>query len=190
MQATVGLRARKKEATREAVIDAAYALFLARGFDRVTIDEIADGAGISRRTYFRYFPTKEDVVFPRQADRLVAFRALLATSPSGIEGVRTACLATAESFAADRSEFLAQGRIIATSQALIAKESNLDIQWEDALSEHLSRSLPRQQARWLAGGLIGLVRAVLREWREDGATADLAALGIQAFELLAPVTAP
>ncbi|MQY40464.1 hypothetical protein SRB17_84970 [Streptomyces sp. RB17] len=57
-----GLRARKKERTRDAIGDAAVSLLLERGFDRVSVNDIAAAAEISKPTLFRYFPTKEDLV--------------------------------------------------------------------------------------------------------------------------------
>jgi len=184
MQATVGLRARKKEATREALIRGAYQLFEARGFDAVTIDEVAERADISRRTFFRYFPTKEAIVFPRQAERLVGFKTALAAATPDLVGVQRACMTLAARFGDARAEFLTQGRIIHTSHTLIAFEASLDVQWEDAIAAHLSQALPELQSRYLAGAMMGLVRAVLRSWREGGCTQDLTDMGAQAFDLL------
>ena len=186
MHAPPGRRERKKEATREALIQGAYQLFQERGFDAVTIDEIAEHADISRRTFFRYFPAKEAIVFPRQAERLLAFKAALARSTPDVLGVKRACMETAERFASARTEFLAQGRVIQTSTTLIAFEASLDVQWEDAIAAHLARATPAREARYLAGALMGLVRAVLRTWREAGCTEELTHLGDQAFDLLLP----
>ena len=57
--------------TRERLIDAAFALFDERGFDATTVDHIAERAGVGRTTFFRHFPTKEDVIFPDH-DALIA----------------------------------------------------------------------------------------------------------------------
>jgi AcrR family transcriptional regulator len=65
---SVGLRARKKLRTRDAIADAAISLFLARGFDQVSVSDIATTAEVSKPTLFRYFPTKEDLVLHRFAD--------------------------------------------------------------------------------------------------------------------------
>jgi AcrR family transcriptional regulator len=63
-----GLRARKRERTRDAIADAAISLFLARGFDQVPVADIAARAEVSKPTLFRYFPAKEDLVLHRIAD--------------------------------------------------------------------------------------------------------------------------
>jgi AcrR family transcriptional regulator len=63
-----GLRARKRERTRDAIADAAISLFLARGFDDVPVADIAARAEVSKPTLFRYFPAKEDLVLHRIAD--------------------------------------------------------------------------------------------------------------------------
>ncbi|MFE5157039.1 TetR family transcriptional regulator [Streptomyces sp. NPDC056697] len=63
-----GLRERKKRRTREAISDAAIALFVERGFHEVSVAQIAEAAEVSKRTLFAYFPSKEDLVVHRMAD--------------------------------------------------------------------------------------------------------------------------
>jgi AcrR family transcriptional regulator len=63
-----GLRARKKARTHDAIADAAISLFLAHGFDQVSITDVAAAAEVSKPTLFRYFATKEDLVLHRFAD--------------------------------------------------------------------------------------------------------------------------
>jgi AcrR family transcriptional regulator len=62
---TTGLRERRKQETRQAISDVATELFVARGFDEVTIAQIADAAGVAKMTVTNYFPRKEDLVFDR-----------------------------------------------------------------------------------------------------------------------------
>ncbi|MCF3104815.1 TetR/AcrR family transcriptional regulator [Streptomyces roseoverticillatus] len=65
---TTGLRERKKQRTRQTLSETAIALFLERGFDRVSVAEVAAAAEVSKPTLFRYFPAKEDLVLDRIAD--------------------------------------------------------------------------------------------------------------------------
>src|SRR3954471_24374248 len=68
MDEPVGLRERKKARTRKAISETAIALFLERGYDEVSVAEIAAAAEVSKRTLFAYFPTKDDLVLHRIAD--------------------------------------------------------------------------------------------------------------------------
>jgi AcrR family transcriptional regulator len=75
-------RTRKRLATRQAISDAATRLFMERGFDRVTIDEIAEAADVGRMTVFNHFPRKEDMFFDREQEvRDVAFDAISSREP-------------------------------------------------------------------------------------------------------------
>jgi AcrR family transcriptional regulator len=80
-RASEGLRARKKRAAREAIATTARRLFAERGFDAVTVAQIADAADVSEKTVFNYFATKEDLVFAGREDRLERLLAALAERP-------------------------------------------------------------------------------------------------------------
>jgi AcrR family transcriptional regulator len=79
----MGLRERKKLRTRRAIAGAALRLFAERGYEETTISDIAAAADISPRTFFSYFPSKDDVVFAEMDERLADVRERLATRPPG-----------------------------------------------------------------------------------------------------------
>ena len=78
MSNRVGLRDRKKEATRQAISNVATRLFIERGFDNVSVADIALEADVARKTVFNYFPRKEDLVFDREAEARALVRKALA----------------------------------------------------------------------------------------------------------------
>ncbi|GGO15218.1 TetR family transcriptional regulator [Microbispora rosea subsp. aerata] len=77
----MGLRERKKQRTRDALIDAALDLFLAKGYEATTIDQIAARVEVSPRTFFRYFASKEDVALSLTADEQKMLLAELTARP-------------------------------------------------------------------------------------------------------------
>jgi AcrR family transcriptional regulator len=79
----MGLRERKKLRTRRAIAGAALRLFDQRGYEETTISDIAAAAEVSPRTFFSYFPSKDDVVFAEMDERLADVRAGLAERPDG-----------------------------------------------------------------------------------------------------------
>jgi AcrR family transcriptional regulator len=81
--ATEGLRERKKRETRETIARAAWKLFARRGFDAVTVADIARAANVSEKTVFNYFPTKEDLVFGAGMQRAAALIEAVRTRPPG-----------------------------------------------------------------------------------------------------------
>ncbi|WP_406093171.1 TetR/AcrR family transcriptional regulator [Kitasatospora purpeofusca] len=77
-----GLRARKKQRTREALIEAAHRLFLGQGFASTTVDEIASAVDVSQRTFFRYFANKDEVALAVLAEAEDHFIELLRARPA------------------------------------------------------------------------------------------------------------
>jgi len=128
----VGLRERKKQQTRQAIRGAAARLFSERGFEQVTVTEIASEANVSAATVFNYFPTKEDIVFAGmeafETDLLHAIR---------VREAGTSVLTAFKTFILDlhgilvstdpeaTRELTAVSRIVLDSPALLAREAQI-----------------------------------------------------------------
>src|SRR6266536_3881911 len=84
-----GLRERKKQRTREAIVRAAHQLFVERGYHETTLPEIAAAADVSTRTIFAYFPSKEDILFSDFPVVKDALEQALAERPEGEETLET-----------------------------------------------------------------------------------------------------
>ena len=186
------LRERKKIKSRRALAMAAHKLFLEKGFENTTADEIAERAELSRSTFFRYFKTKEAVVFPEQAERMEMLREKIRSHEdrhTPFEAVVLGLLDMATHFMEQREELMAQRRIVQASPVLQSKQIDLDRDWERVIAQHLlrvtkSKSISAHRARLIAGATFGLIEAVLREWFDDGCRSDLVKMGRDAMGIL------
>lgn len=151
-----GLRERKKAETRKRISDMATALFARRGFEAVTVADVAEAANVSKMTVFNYFPRKEDLLLDRQPERLDGLRRAVAErgpDTSVVEALRAHC-----------QELLASGHptsgatwffeIVRDSPALTARALEQEREIEDALAEVLA-------AEWGEGPRARLVAAML-----------------------------
>lgn len=184
----MNLRDRKKLQTREALAEAAQALFQEVGFDQTTIDHIVDRAGVSRRTFFRYFSTKEAAYFAEVEDRLSVFRSALdtVTSPGAAwDTITTTLLAAAVRYQADSDRALRFHATLRASPLLQSYHLRLDEGWEGAARDTLVRvGCEPLDAAIRAGALMGVVRAALSAWFTSGGRADLASTGHVALRAL------
>src|SRR5262245_66377598 len=109
----VGLRERKKARTREALQEAAMERFARQGFDGTTVEEIAEACEVSPRTFFRYFPTKEDVLFADADDRRGTLLGVLAERPAReppVVALHAAMRALASDYRHARAERVARSK--------------------------------------------------------------------------------
>src|SRR6266545_1608814 len=154
----MNLRARKKLLVRDVIEHVALALFDQRGYEATTIEEIAAEVGISPRTFFRYFPSKEDVVFAHHADALARLRNVLDERLRGGSGVLAAVRAATVALQddADQRELeQTRLRVIRVTPALTARRYALSVEYEAAIvaaitpsladRRHPGRSLRRQR---------------------------------------------
>jgi AcrR family transcriptional regulator len=187
-----GLRERNRRRTATELEQAALRLFTERGYDAVTIDDIAGEAGVSRRTFFRYFATKEDALFSDQPDRLVELRQALAARPAEeppLKAVREALLSMAGNYEEEKEHLLRRVRIMRGTPALLGRALIYQRSWEDALSELVADRLgvdPLSDPRpgVVAGATMAALRTAITLWLAEQGKAHLPTLAAEAFELL------
>src|SRR6202051_3653106 len=169
-----GLRLRKRQQTRERLTRVAMALFLERGFEATTLDDIAAAADISRRSFFHYFASKEDVVFAWQEESTAALIAAVATRPAN-----ESMLAAAENAISAMVRQIKPGEAIAVARlkrdnpALQARDQVKYEKLERALAEALGKGAGPQteapQGRVGATIATGAMRIGGEAWAAEGA---------------------
>lgn len=165
-----GLREQHKLATRRALEDAALRLFAEHGFDAVSVEDVAAVAGVSPRTFFRYFATKEQVLNPDREQRLVLLReAVLRADGRTDLGVAVEALGeVAATFAGERETTALRQRAAATSPALRGRVLDVLRSWEEVLAHALAerRDLPSPDlpARTAAAVAVTLWRQAVEAW--------------------------
>lgn len=138
----MSLRETKKQQTRQAIADAGMGLFVKRGFDHVTVAEIAAAAGVSEKTVFNYFPTKEDIFFDEVPAQLEELLAAIRERPAG-ESLLSVLhrLQHEKSARMTRPEFAIFARVLDESPALRAKELEVMAYFTDVLADTLRGEL-------------------------------------------------
>jgi AcrR family transcriptional regulator len=143
-EVTAGLRQRKKERTREAIVDAALRLFEERGFEQTTVADIAAAADIAPRTFFGYFPAKEDVVFHDFKDAHGGLQARLADRRPGetaIDAMRAWIAGLVEQADPKDERERCRHRVIRATPALQDRDRALLGHFEDLVAEAVGADL-------------------------------------------------
>jgi len=187
-----GLRERKKAATRIQLMTTALRLFDKQGFEHTTVEQIAAAADVAPRTFFRYFPTKVDVLFADHPEEITFFRAALAErSPDDpvLEAVRRALLAGVAKAISHPARFLTRARLVSADPGAHAHSRYLDSRFEDAIAEAVAADRGTDpavdlEARLIARVAWGAVCAARDVWVASDGERDPAALIEQAFDRL------
>lgn len=191
----VGLRELKKARTRAQVLDAAARLFPERGFDRVTVEEICAAAEISPRTFFRYFHSKDELVFADIEERLDLLLGQLRAEPDDAEPLAVlerAVLALAQEMERRPDALAWAYQLLKDSPALAPTNLRVLRAWEDDLVEEVSRRMRGAEdgpmptlfgARLAVGEALAAVRIAAEAWVEGVAPGPSVTVG-RALECL------
>ncbi|MDF3125952.1 TetR/AcrR family transcriptional regulator [Rheinheimera sp. 1928-s] len=170
--ASEGVRERKRRETRQRIAEVALRLFLTQGYDGTTLDVIAEEAGISRRTFFSYFKSKDDIIlFGVEADWASMLGDLLKTSPdiAPINAIRDLMVRRIERHTTEQMQAI--DNLMLSSESLLARKQSLYIKQEqllfNALCEVWRQPERRPALRMLAMMSIGAMRIALQAWRES-----------------------
>jgi AcrR family transcriptional regulator len=196
----ISLQEARRQYTAREIARAAIRLFAARGFDVVTVDEIAAAVGISARTFFRYFASKEDVVlhFQRRLnDRLVDAFESRPPDEGAVTALRNAYVATSTVAPDDREELLLIGRFLEDSRQLLARSRGEQAVPDAALVLAVSRRLGVDPdgdplGETIAVAMGAAASAAFHRWvashgRDDpsvrvGAALDILLVGLSAYD--------
>lgn len=184
-----GLRERKRRETSKRIEEASIRLFLQRGYGETTIDEIADAAGISRRTFFHYFKSKDDIMLAMQSGLGDILADALREEPDDkrpFEAMRDAILRSTSLYPADN--MLAIDRLMRSSETVQARKQAAYIQHERTLFAALRAKWPEPERetglKLLAMVSIGAIRLALETFGAENGKRPLVQLLEQSFDEL------
>ena len=184
------LRERKRRLTLDRIAEIGLKLFIENGYESTTLDAIAAASGISRRTFFYYLKSKEDVLMAHESGNFpLALRpTFLKQSPkqSPIDAARKTFIALASMYEARES--IIADRIVRSIDTLRLRKEALLVQMEEVLAEAMYELWPdrsrRPALRLDAMMAIGTLRFARENWRKDDAARPLTHYIDEAFDLL------
>ena len=174
MTAQLGLRERKKQQTRQLIAETAHRLFVERGFDAVTVAEVARTADVSEGTVFNYFPTKEDLFYGRMEIFEAALVEAVRARPPGDSALaafrRFVLEGTKRLEAAETADVIeTAARVVTASSALQAREREVVAEYTDALAALLAEETGAGgedvEPHAVAAALMGVQRALVQSVR-------------------------
>lgn len=173
MSTSVGLRERKRAQTHARIQTEAMRLFIERGFEATTLDDIAEAADVSRRSLFHYFESKEEIVFSTRADFPNLIAAAVGRRPADeplLDMVENALIELGRGYGSPQTRDL--GRLVRDTPALSEHEQAKYGQVERALAKALSdrKNLPETDTacRVTAATAIGILKLGVEAWLAGG----------------------
>jgi AcrR family transcriptional regulator len=185
-----GLRERKKEATRQALSDAALRLFVEVGFEETTVEAIAAAVHVAPRTFHRYFPRKEDVLFADAARRVETLRTALASRPADeplLTSLRAGVGVVFDDLVDQREHEIRRSAVLQANPVVRAAHLRYLDEWSAVLAHHVaSREGMQASDAWpslVARCAVAAASTARTQWIERGG--DLASLMDETFAMLA-----
>lgn len=166
---------RTRRRVQEEVVDAALALFLEHGFDETTVDQVVAAAGISRRSFFRYFGTKEDIVFGDLAEQGPVILEALRERPDDEpiwDALAHAFGVLSTRISPERGAMI--GRLVGTSSALRAAHLEKHLRWQKVLAPEVERRVgtgdapPGMVGEAIVATLLACLDAASTAWLSQG----------------------
>ncbi|MBR1249353.1 TetR family transcriptional regulator [Bradyrhizobium sp. AUGA SZCCT0169] len=184
-----GLRERKRRETLHRIAEQGLKLFLTNGYEATTLDAIAEAAGISRRTFFYYFKSKEEILLAWQDGGFnETLRAALleqSTKQSPLNAVKSALLELTLRFQADYKQTRVIERLMCANESLRIRHQAKYVEKEQAVFDALCQMWPqpkRQPAlRVVAMMSIGALRLAIDNWNREEGKRPIAAYLKEAF---------
>ncbi|MFK4505415.1 TetR family transcriptional regulator [Bradyrhizobium daqingense] len=171
-----GLREQKRRETLRRIADTGLRLFLRNGYEATTLDAIAEAAGISRRTFFYYFKSKEDIILAWQGGFAEMIRRAIleqSTMQTPLDAVKNALIKLTASYenAEARKQMMAIDRFIRANETLQARKATKYAQQEQAVFDALCAMWPqpkrRPALRIVAMMSAGAFRLAIDNWSQD-----------------------
>jgi AcrR family transcriptional regulator len=186
---------RRHRETRARIVEAAIHLFLEHGFDETTMDDIADAAGVSRRTVYRHFPAKDDLVFEQPEQWLPQFEREIATRTPG-ESLHDVCCrglkAVAQHIQDNARSILPAFAVYVATPSLRGRNGRTEDDWFERYVSLLTPDEPPSAATMLeiatlAGSLVGTTKALVAVWATSQPNADMVDMTQAALAQLEPI---
>ncbi|MFJ2708788.1 TetR family transcriptional regulator [Streptomyces sp. NPDC087428] len=184
----------KKPPMRDVLAEAAFGLFMERGFERTTVDDIVARAGVGRRSFFRYFPSKEDAVFPDHERCLADMTAFLEAAGDGdpVDTVCDAARLVLRMYAVNPEFSVQRYRLTREVPGLRTYELSVVRRYERTLAGYLERRGADTRdaalrAEVIAASVVAAHNNGLRSWLRSGGEGDAGAEVDRALELVRTV---
>jgi AcrR family transcriptional regulator len=187
-----GLRERKKLKLRRAIQAEALRLFEIQGYEQTTVEQIAEAAETSTTTFYRYFPTKEDVVLDDDFDALIAVT--IASRPADeslSDTLRATATVVGAASEADREQNIARLRLMSTVPAVdaryAAEERRTISLLGGLLADRAGRPADDYQITLIAAALVAVLFTAARRWASEHGATPLGTLLDEAITIIDPL---